>query len=103
MASSVVHAGTAMLCTHGGSATVAPAGGRVLVEGQPVVTASAVCVVAGCAGAPQPCATGRWLAGGSRVLVSGEPVVTVDSPSVCEPGGAPIVVVAAAAARVVAG
>jgi len=95
------HVGATALCPHGGQVQPVPSSPRVLVSGQPVVTASDTTMVAGCpmttpAGSPQPCLTVQWLVPAVRVKVMGVPVILSDSSSLCNgspaPGPANIVV-----------
>jgi hypothetical protein len=89
----VLHAGAQVACFHAAPATVAPAGPRVLVSGQPVATLATL-PVAGCpfqvpvpgGTKPQPCVTVNWLMVSARVLVNGQPVLLQTPPG---PGTGP--------------
>jgi hypothetical protein len=85
-----------VFCAHApGAAQPSPPNPRVTVSGNPIVTQSAVYVIAGCAltGTPNPpCATGQFTSGATRVKSLGQPVLLADSPSVCTPTGTPLTV-----------
>lgn len=97
----LVHVGATLMCPHGGMVQAIPSSPRVLVGGQPVVTAGDTFVVAGCplnvAGAPHPCLTVQWLVPATRVLAGGKPVILQSSTGLCQAGdqapqGPPLVV-----------
>ncbi len=108
MPGALLHVGATVSCPHGGPASFVPTAPRVLVGGQPVVTAADVSLIGGCAfnvsGAPHPCVAVRWIAPATRVLVGGSPAVLATSPALCvagdqAPQGPPVV--AASQLRVV--
>jgi uncharacterized Zn-binding protein involved in type VI secretion len=75
-----VTAASQVACTHQGQVKVTPHQFRVLAYGSPVITASDITVIAGCAltslTPPSPCVTVNFaLAASSRVLIDGQPVV----------------------------
>jgi hypothetical protein len=108
----VLHAQSQILCTHGGTGTVAPGQVRVLVEGSPALTITDEVLVAGCpathagvghAGetghkyvfqiAPAPCTKITFGVGAARVRVAGNPVVLqMSSAPLCHPAGSPATV-----------
>jgi hypothetical protein len=93
----VVDSGATVLCAHGGQAMPITPNQRVLVSGQAAATTATAYAIAGCPSGPPnpgPCVSAQWLAGVTRVLAGGIPVVTQESPSVCEPTGTPLNVVA---------
>jgi hypothetical protein len=95
-----LHLGAVVLCSHAGTATPAAPFPRVLLSGQPAVTLSSPCVIAGCAltgTSVPPCATGQWLVGATRVLAGGVPVAIMTGSSTCIPTGTPMVPVSAQA------
>jgi hypothetical protein len=70
----------------------------VLLGGQPVVTIASRYVIAGCTDPPPPagngpCVTASFVTAAQRVLVMGQPVLLHDGQSVCQPTGAPLLVV----------
>jgi hypothetical protein len=104
----MLHVAASATCTHQAPATIAPAQGRVLVNAQPVATASSQITVAGCpfqvpigtGTKPQPCVTVRWTMVSTRVTVMGQPVMLLPTPGpgpgVCQsaeqiPQGSPTV------------
>ncbi|MCP3868830.1 MAG: hypothetical protein GY703_12175 [Gammaproteobacteria bacterium] len=82
------HVNATTLCPHGGQATVVSSNTRVMVSGMPVVTASDVATIAGCAftvgNKPQPCVTIQWLVPATRVMVNGQPVILQTTPALCK-------------------
>jgi|SRR5262252_3681113 len=98
MPAPVLHVGAVVTCSHAGPATPVAPFPRVLLSGQPVVTLSSPCAIAGCAltGTPAPpCATGQWLTGATRMLAGGVPVATMAGSSTCIPTGTPMLPVSA--------
>lgn len=51
--------------------------------------------IIGCPMTIGSCVTGYWIVGTTRVTSDGEPLVLDNSPGVCAPTGAPLVVVTA--------
>jgi hypothetical protein len=99
----ILHVGAAAICPHGGQMATISTNARVLVSGQPVVTASDSFLNAGCPftlpGKPQPCIKVQWLVPAARVFVNNLPVILQSSTGLCQsaeqiPQGAPIVVAA---------
>ena len=90
MSGFLLHAGAALICTHGAPVTVTTSSARVKVNGQPVATASDTFTVTGCpfniSGAPQPCVKINWLKPASRVFIDGKPAVVQTSTGVCVAG-----------------
>ncbi|MDQ0840883.1 hypothetical protein [Streptomyces sp. V1I6] len=82
-----VSAASALHCPHGGRAFAAGASSAVLVDGQPVRTASDVFVVAGCAhtvnGVPRPCTSVRFSPPERGVLVDGVAVLLDTTAAQC--------------------
>lgn len=98
MPAPVLHLGATVLCSHAGQATPLAPFPRVLLSGQPVVTLSSPCAVAGCAltgTSNPPCATGQWLSGAVRVMAGGAPLATMAGSSTCIPTGTPMLPVMA--------
>ena len=94
----VVHVGATVLCAHAGQAQPTVPNPRVVVGGQPTVTMTAPCVVAGCTFPPPPaangpCVTAQWVTGATRVTSGGVPLLLLDSQAVCAPTGTPLSVV----------
>ena len=69
---------------------------RVLVSGQPTVTLTAPCVVAGCPLPPPPAANGPCVTAqcrdgrGHAVTSNGQPLLLQDSQAICAPTGTPL-------------
>lgn len=88
----LLHVGALTQCFHAAPATTAPTQLRVLVSGQPVVTAANLYTVAGCpftvpvppppAVKPQPCVRIQWTMMATRVLAGGQPVILGPAPGV---------------------
>ena len=90
----LLHAGATVICPHGGSATPVQTDSRVTVDGQPIATFSSGFVIAGCAlSGKARCKTAHFVTAANRVTANGQPVLLRDSESVCEPSGAPLVIV----------
>jgi hypothetical protein len=78
-----------------------PTAPKVLVGGQPALTASDQWLVAGCAftvppGKPQPCVKVVWIGPATKVLLGGKPAVLSLSGGLCQsaeqaPQGPPLV------------
>jgi hypothetical protein len=74
--------GASVLCTHAGTATIAPSQTRVIANG-PLATVSDMITVAGCpfqvpAGPttkPQPCVKVQWLMVSTRCQAGGQPLL----------------------------
>jgi hypothetical protein len=98
----LLHVGATVTCPHGGQVAGVPSSPKVLVAGQPVLTAADQWMVAGCAftvppGKPQPCVAVRWTGPAAKVLVAGTPAVLALSTGLCQsaeqaPQGPPAVV-----------
>ena len=91
----LLHVGATVLCAHGGQATPVKPEPSVLINGQPVVTASSPYAIAGCSlPAPTagngPCATAQFTSAATRVTVLGQPVLLQDSQATCAPTGTPV-------------
>jgi hypothetical protein len=79
-----------------------PSSPKVLLGGQPALTASDQWLVAGCAftvppGKPQPCVKVVWIVPAMKVLLGGQPAVLAASTGLCQspeqaPQGPPMVV-----------
>lgn len=88
-------------CPHGAVVTHVPSNVRVTVMGSPVLVATDVATIAGCAftippTTPSPCVTVRWIVPAARVKVMGQPVLLQSSVGLCNaatqaPQGPPIV------------
>jgi hypothetical protein len=91
----LLHVGATVICVHGGQAQPTAPNPRVLVNGQPTVTAAAPYLVAGCAfnvsGAPSPCISATWMTSATRVTSNGQPLLLIDSQALCTPNGTPLV------------
>jgi hypothetical protein len=93
----LLHVGSTVLCSHGGTATPTVPNPRVLVSGQPTVTIAAPWVVAGCALPPSgggPDVTAQWTAGTTRVLSNGQPLAIFGGAGTCMPTGVPLITAA---------
>jgi hypothetical protein len=95
----LLHQVATVQCPHGGQARPTAPSPRVLLGGQPAVTIASPYVIAGCADPPPPagngpCVAARFITAAQRVLVMGQPVLLQDGQSVCQPTGAPLLVVA---------
>lgn len=69
---------------------------RVTVSGQPVIQATMLHTISGCAlvNSPGPfCATGHWIVGASRVTAGGLPVAIVGGSAVCAETGTGMVAI----------
>ena len=98
MAGFLLHVGATVLCAHGGQAQPTVPNPRVSVSGQPTVTMSAPCVVAGCAlpataRSERPVRHGQWVTAATRVTSNGVPLLLLDSQALCAPTGTPLSVV----------
>ncbi len=95
----LLHAGSTVLCAHGGQAKSPAPVPRVTVMGQPVVTQPVPYVVSGCpnvpGGLPTPCVAAQWVVAAARVKVMGQPVLLADSTAMCLPNGTPVNIVPA--------
>jgi hypothetical protein len=87
MSGQAVTVGATLLCAHAAPVSIASSNARVLLGGQPAVTASDTFSVVGCtftAGPKlQPCVQVQWLEPAQRVLVGGQPLVLDSSSGVC--------------------
>lgn len=86
----LLHAGATVMCMHAGQAQPVVPNPRVKVDGQPIVTQTAVYTIAGCtlASIPSPpCITAQWVTGATRVRAGGVPVLLQDSQAICTPTG----------------
>jgi hypothetical protein len=98
----LMHVGASSICPHGGQVSAITTNTRVLVSGQPVVTAEDEFLVAGCpftvpVAEPQPCVEVQWVVPATRVFVNQEPVILFDSVGLClnpeqAPQGPPTVI-----------
>lgn len=75
---------TQIQCSHGAVVSHVPSSPKVTILGNPVLVATDLNSVAGCAftlpgGAYSPCVTVRWTAPSTRVKVFGQPVVLQSS------------------------
>jgi uncharacterized Zn-binding protein involved in type VI secretion len=94
----LLHVGSTVLCSHGGTATPAVPNPRVLVSGQPTVTIAGPWLVAGCPfvpPSPGPCVTAQWTVGTVRVLSNGQPLTIFGGQATCVPTGVPLLTLAA--------
>lgn len=99
----LVHVGATIMCTHGGTVSVAPGQPRVLLGGQPAATMGDQYPVAGCpfqvpGPKPQPCVKVQWTVPATRVFVNRQPVILQTSTGIGQsaeqiPGGPPTVAV----------
>ncbi|MFF3290342.1 hypothetical protein [Streptomyces sp. NPDC003023] len=82
-----ISADSALYCPHGGRAFAAAAHSAVLIDGQPVRTASDVFAVTGCThtvnGIPRPCTGVRFTPAGRGVLVDGVAVLLDTTAAQC--------------------
>ena len=74
--------GTQANCPHGGKATFAATGAKVLIDGSPAMVQADMATVAGCAftlpnGKPQPCVQVKLLQAATKVTVGGKPAILV--------------------------
>ena len=96
--SSLLTAGSVLMCAHGGQALPTVLAPRVLVGGQPAL-AQATLVIAGCANPSPPvgtgpCVTAEFLIGTTRVRSGGLGLLVDSGPSICVPTGTPVTAVA---------
>lgn len=96
MPGNILHLGATVFCSHFGQATPTATVARVLVSGQPIVTAPTSYLIAGCTLPPPtagngPCVTGQFTTPATRVFALGMPVLVNTSPSLCVPTGTPLV------------
>lgn len=96
MAGPIVIMSASVTCSHGGTATPATSGGRVTINGQPVVTVATSYTVASCSFYPPygngPCVNGQWTNAATRVKVEGQPVILLEHQGTCTPTGTPLIV-----------
>ncbi len=92
MPSPMIQVGAQLLCPHGGTITLIPAGVSVQSDGQPVASTSATGVVAGCTNTVAslgqvPCTTVTWTMGAVQVTLGGVPALLSTSLAVfnCSP------------------
>jgi len=90
--------GASVQCAHAGQALPAMANPRVTINGQPVITQTAIFNIAGCpfstAAGPMPCITAQYYTAATRVFADGQPVLLIDSQATCVPNGTPLLVTA---------
>lgn len=72
--------GTQANCPHGGKATYAATGAKVLIDGNPAMVQGDMATVAGCAftlpnGKPQPCVQIKLPQVASKVMIDNKPAV----------------------------
>ncbi|MFI8071124.1 hypothetical protein ACIF85_20350 [Streptomyces sp. NPDC086033] len=100
MSGSLLDAGAAIGCPHGGRVAATTPSSGVRAGGSVVATAAHTYVVTGCPHTvdrlPSPCVSVRWTADGSGVTVDGEPVLLDTSAAQCLtaaflPQGPPVV------------
>lgn len=89
MASSPLHMGATIMCSHGASVTVVSTNTRVFVSSQPVATIGDTYAIAGCpftvpGPKPQPCITARWVVSATRVMVNRQPAILQSSTGICQ-------------------
>jgi hypothetical protein len=80
MPAPVITQAASILCPHAAPAMPMPAGGQVLISGQPAAVLSTPTTVAGClftlpGPVPSPCVTVTWITGATRVLAGGQPLL----------------------------
>lgn len=95
----ILHQGAQVMCSHGGTAQPTAFSPNVTVGGQPIVLASTIYSVAGCAMPPPPngngpCVTGQFIppTAATRVTSNGQPVLLNTSQSICTPTGTPLII-----------
>ena len=95
----ILHQGAQVQCSHGGTAQPTSVVPGVTVSGQPIVVATAVYSVAGCAMPPPsagngPCVTAQFIpaTAATRVTSNGQPVLLNTSQSICTPTGTPLII-----------
>src|SRR5262249_42286707 len=87
----LIQVGAQLLCPHGGTITITPAGAQVTTDGQPIATIAATGIVAGCPLPPGPtsvpCTGVTWTTGTVRVTLNGVPALVPTSLAVfnCTP------------------
>jgi hypothetical protein len=87
MPGQLLHVGSGVKCTHGGTDTAQTSNIRVKVTGMNVLTSADVYPVAGCpfqvpvpgGTKPQPCVRIQWAAPASRVKINGIPAILATS------------------------
>jgi hypothetical protein len=98
----LLHVDASVICPHFGKVNGVPSFPKVLLSGQPALTAADKWRVKGCAftippGKPSPCDVVRWTGPATKVLIGKEPAVLSLSTGMCfsreqAPQGPPIVV-----------
>jgi hypothetical protein len=72
---------------------------RVTLGGHAAVTIASDYAIAGCADPPPPagngpCVSASFVTAATRVLIMGQPVLLADSQAICQPTGAPLMILA---------
>jgi hypothetical protein len=78
----LLQVGAQLLCPHGGTITILPAGARATVDGAPVANLAATGIVNGCLNVGTglaACTAVTWLVGAMRVTVNGVPALVTTS------------------------
>jgi hypothetical protein len=85
--SGIVTTASVMMCPHGGTVQASPSSTSVQAGGSPVLTASDVFVIAGCAfvigAVPSPCVSVQWVQPALQSSRSGNPTLTQASVGLC--------------------
>lgn len=88
MSGFLLHVGATIVCPHMGQVQPITSNSKVLVNGQPVVTASDTFTIVGCpnfdALVYDPCILVIWIVPASRVFVNHQPVILQDSTGICQ-------------------
>jgi hypothetical protein len=90
MPGTLLHLGATVQCMHVGQAPPVVSNPRVRVGGQPIVTQTSTCTIAGCGltgTGSAPCVSAQWVVSAARVRAGGVPVLLQDSQAVCVPTG----------------
>ncbi|MFD1660247.1 hypothetical protein ACFSL4_19085 [Streptomyces caeni] len=85
-----------MSCAHGGQAVPTEPVPRVLLDGEPAVTAASSYTITGCPFLPPdgngPCVSAQWVRTALRVTIAGSRALLSDGGAVCTPTGTPLTV-----------
>lgn len=98
MPSYILHQGANVQCAHLGPAQPTRVDPRVQLSGQAAVVQPDPYFISGCQfpawtlGGSPPCTTATWTTAAQRVRASGLPILLLESQSVCQPNGTPLII-----------